>query len=597
MPKDRPIRSGPGFAAALVALLAFWAIGFRYLDGHRLDLGSVNFPAPGHLATMLVWAVCGAFAAVAAAGAAARAVRSRYGVARFAAEWEISRDRSWLLCGSLAALLIPLAARVLLLRGAPLTDDESVYRFTAQLLAGGRLVIASHPLKLFFDHTLLVNDGRMFGAYFIGWPALAVPGIWLGAPAVMNQVLAAATVPPLFFILRRAAGSAWAKAGIVLYLGAPLLLVAAATELAHTSCLAALTWCAWFALRSGDERAPPWSHAGLAACFVVAFFVRPLTALGIALPLLVRWAWRLRKLPRREAGAAILAFAAPAALGAALFFGVNRSLYGGWLTTGYDAYSRYAEENDYRFATFMRDQPETVLGMRFDGLAGPLANSAVALLRLNFDLFGWPCSFFFAAFAAGRRARLPALLFASFAAFHFFLADSGVDSFGPNHWIEAALPILWLSILGLERLAAAWPPGLAPALFGALLLTSWLGYVPVRFSALHRIGSALEAPHRAVEAVVTLPAVVFAPWPFAPSCRSAPTHHYVFQRPISDPELSDPIVWANHLSVRADQELMAHFPGRAGYILHWTRECAPQVLPLAGLAPDAVPNGTVSVQR
>ena len=577
-----------------LALGAFWAVGVRYFDGWALDLGSLGVPAARHAAALLFWSLFGSFAAGGLALAAARWIETRYGVERFGVEWGAVADRTWILFGSLFAFLVPLGIRTLVLDGAAVTDDETAYRFATRLLASGHLVGPSHPQKLFFDHTFLINDGRVYIAYFLGWPALAVPAVWLGAPGLMNPVYAAATLPALFLAARRLAGSAWAKALVVLYVGAPLLMIGAATELAHTSCLAALAWCFWFLLRTRDADAPLWSHAGLAVTFVVAFFVRPLSALAIGLPLLLAWSWRLVRVERRRAASAV-AFLLPVIAGAALFLATNHALTGSVFSTSYDAFARYAEANDYRFVTFDRHQPATWLGMRFDGPVAVLASSAVALLRLNFDLFGWPCSLLFVFFAAGSTARLPLAMLASFAALHVAQVDAGIDSFGPVHLFEAALPLLLLSVIGISRLAARGPR--AVALLAALLVTAWLGYVPVRLSGVRRIAAAVNAPRDAVAAAGLENAVVFAPWPYAAACHSAPTRHFVFQRPMNDPFLRDSVLWVNHLSVAADQKLMTDFPDREGFIMRWEEDCRVALLPLAGLAPDAVRDGVVSAQR
>ena len=44
----------------------------------------------------------------------------------------------------------------------PLTDDEGVYRFAAQILARGRLYLPTDPDAAFFSHGFVVDDGRTF---------------------------------------------------------------------------------------------------------------------------------------------------------------------------------------------------------------------------------------------------------------------------------------------------------------------------------------------------------------------------------------------------------------------------------------------------
>jgi hypothetical protein len=276
-----------------------------------VDLGSINWPVAGYVRFVGLWAIF-------AAGAAGFLALGLARVASFAGRGTSFTDKAsrrvdlyWIVLGSLAGLAIPLAVRVLLLRGGPLTDDESAYQFQAELLAGGRLWGLSPPLKLFFDRVFMINDGRLYAQYFLGWPALMVPGVWLGVPGMMNPVYSALTVPVLFLVTRRLTNSFWAKVGVLLYLSSPMLMVGAATELAHTSCIMVLAWMTWFVFRSRDEDAVCRSHAGVAFVFSVAFFNRPLSALEIGLPLLMWWLLGLLELPRRKAAASLVALLHP----------------------------------------------------------------------------------------------------------------------------------------------------------------------------------------------------------------------------------------------------------------------------------------------
>src|SRR5262245_32136900 len=159
-------------------------------------------------------------------------------------------SRLFLVWTSPAPFAIPLVLRLRILHNAPLTDDESAYRFAAELLASGRLWVPSPPLKLFFDQNFIINDGRMYAVYFLGWPALLVPGVWVGMPGLVNPLLSALTVLPLYRALHHFVGTAWARGGVLLFLASPFIQIAAATGLAHTACLMALTWSLWMYVRT-----------------------------------------------------------------------------------------------------------------------------------------------------------------------------------------------------------------------------------------------------------------------------------------------------------------------------------------------------------
>lgn len=633
----------------LLFLVAFYAVGDRFYNGYLLDLGSIDWPTPAYARFLSLWSVFGTAAAGFLALGLARLVRRESvssmsdsveqgpievpiappanGIRRLrdnkSAESRLSGestsmdfvrrsqgipfpgdsgcsnflcDGQWVLLGSLAALLIPLALRIFLLDGAPLTDDESAYRFMAELLARGRLRAASPPLKLFFDREFMINDGHLYSQYFLGHPALMVPGVWLGHPEVMNAVYCALTVPALFLVARRLAGSFWAKIGMGLYLSSPMLMIGAATEMAHTSCLAALAWMTWFSFRSQDSDAPWWSHAGVAVFFGAMFFNRPIAALGMGSPLLLWWALRLRPLRGRQLIVSAAAFLAPALLMGGLFLAVNKVQNGSFTTTSYQRMHAYMKENGYRFSGWQNEAQVNASLRR--AIAAVPVQAGIVFLRLNCDLFGWPSAFVFAFFAGlRRRAGLLWLSLLTFVLVHLLVLpfDSGIDSFGPVHYAEAAWPIVLLTVLGLRAASGCQPaPQSFPlSLVFALVLVAWFGFVPVRFGTLARIAASINLPRETVRRAGIHHAVIFAPRPFVQECASAPTKHFLFWWPNNDPDLTNDVLWANHINVEQDRRLMEHFPGRSGYVMAWARPCSVRVLPLASLEPGAVPDGLI----
>ena len=596
--------------AGLFVLVAFHWTAAAFFDGFVLDLGSIALPTPRYLRFVGVWSVFGAVsAALIALGLARLAAYGGLGN-EFRAWWRSWPDWQWIGLGCAAGLLVPLAIRRFVLHGMPLTDDESVYRFAARLLASGRLRAPSPPLKLFFDHAFMTNDGHLYSQYFLGWPALMVPGVWLGNTGVMNPIYSGLTVPPLFLVARRLVGSAWAKAAVVLYLASPMLMVAAATEMSHTSCLMAIAWMTWCFLRSRDADAPWWSHAGVTAFFALAFFVRPWVALALGLPVLAAWVLDRRATRRADLAPSLAAFIVPAVLCGVLFLALNLAVNGSAWITPYGRYLAYMKENGYRFSG-SSDLVERSFRFRFDRslMQIPLFSGA-ALFRLNFDLFGWPSSLLFIAFA-GLRGHgwlwLPLPLFFLLVAY-LVPFDVGVDSFGPVHYLELAWPILLLTMLGLRALSqrvalAALHPSrfraslqfLPAALLAALILTAAGGFVPVRLDALARQTDSIMMPFDAVAAAGLHQAVVFSPSPFARACRGAPTNHFVYWWPVNDPDLSEDVLWVNHISVEANRRLMPYFPQRRGYVMTWGKDCSVRLRPLDDLRPGDVPDAPRSL--
>ena len=592
--------------AALLCVLA--AVGQQHLDANLLDFGrSLNPPTPGFGRYLAYASLFASLAIACFAVAAMRFLAWRQLAAPWGRLWDDSDEGKWVLYGSLLACVVPAALRAWLLHGLPITDDEAAYRLMAQMLAGGQVFVDSEPLKLFFDNRFLINDGKVYAHYFLGWPALMVPGIWLGVGGWMNTLYSALTVPALYRVVRRLAGQRWAKASLLLFLTSPMLMLAAATELSHTSCIAALAWFTWFCLRSRDDDAGPGVHAACAAAFSVAFFVRPSSALGIGLPLLIWW---LVGVLRRRRGklAPLLAFAAPAVLLAALFLYVNWLQNGSVLETAYQRAYTYAQENDFRFSLWA-GQDDHFKEMQWISWPFLLAVAGSAILRLNVALFGWPCSLFFALFAGRGNLRTTLRLsLLSYFTLHALTSNVGIDTFAPMHYFEVAWPLLLLSACGLatseihgKRLDGAldassgwrWQ-ALPGSLLASLMLVALLSYVPLRFGAVARIIDDVGKPYAALEEAGIERAVIFASDPFVNYCSHPPTRGWVFVRPNNSPQMDDDILWVNHLSLEKDRLLMGHFPDREGYVMGWDRSCKAVYLPLEQLPAGSVPDARVS---
>ncbi len=592
------LRCSVPFLAAGLVLAAFHLLGRLFWNGFALDLGSVILPTQGYLRFVLPWVLFGTVAAVLISFGVAQVCSRSGAFGAVRARWDALSDRQFLIAACALGLLIPLLLRSALMSGSPVTDDESVYRFAAELLASGRLWAPSPPLKLFFDQNFMINDGRLYPMYFLGWPALLAPAVWMGVPWIANPVYSALTIPPLFAVTRRFVGTGWARAATLLFLSSPFIQIAAATQLSHTSCLLALTCCLLMFLRTREPATTAWNHAGLAVAFSAAFWIRPQSALALGVPLLLLWTLDLRRLSKGRALAAVGSFAVPSVAFAVLFLATLWSQNGSPWMTGYARYVHYVAENNFLFTTF---RPELVTSVPGLVLTSPLVaavRTAAGLFRLNFDMFGWPSSFALAALAFRGMTRQTGVLWAMVAGFvlvFFFVMDAGIDSFGPVHMFELTLPILILSIIGVQSLQTRLVrPLLAPGLLIGLIVSAEVGFVPVRLHALQQItahvAKALDAPGRAG----IHRAVIFAPTPFAPRCGEMP-HHFVNFRPVNDPDLQRDVLWVNDLGPEEDQRFMERFADREGYVMRWVQNCEAQLLPVG--KPPPLADTTASGQR
>jgi hypothetical protein len=598
-----------------VVLGAFFVVGTVFLDGFALDLGSLQFTRPRYLTFVGLWAMFGGAATVLfALGLSQRSPLQ--GLFRTAtAYWLGASDRQFLVWTCLAAVAIPLLLRERVLERAPLADDESLYWFAAQLLASGRLWVSSPPLKLFFDQNMMINDGRLYPVYFLGWPALLAIGVWVRAPGIVNPILSALTVPPLLRILQHFVGHDWARAGILLFLAAPFLQTAAATQLSHTACLMALTWALFYYLRTRDPSASPSQHVGLGFALAFAFCIRPQSIVAIGLPLAIAWSVGMANLPSPRRWRAAIAFLIPVGLLAAVFLASLWAQNGSPWRPGYTRYTQYIVENGFRFSTFKEKDGSSSLGLGgvakgwggariaffdFRHVRRALVHEVFGVVRLSADLFGWPLPFMPMLVALSGLTGLTWLLWGMVGSYLFmmlFQSDWGIDTFGPVHAFELSLPILILTLVGLKNLGA-WLakragaerrllplPAFAPSLLVALIAASWVGFVPVRLTAVHQIAAHINKALQAPEKAGLHRAVVFAPFPFAKPCNGTPGH-FVFFRPANDPDLRNDVLWVNHVSLEDDRRLVDRLPDRTGYILAWSPRCDVTLQPLTRVEPE-----------
>jgi hypothetical protein len=548
--------------------------------GFPLEFGSGKLPRPGLRQSVGLWLFGGGVAAA----ALARALFLVVPPAAVERIWGRGSDRAWMAGLSGLAFALALAVHVFVVRWLPLIEDESIYRYGADLLASGRLYAEGLPedLRRSFANNFLVNADRRYPQYFIGWPLLLAPFRAVGLAGLANPVYFGLSVPAVFLLARRWLGASWARLAALLFATSPLAVLSGATGLSHTATMVLLLWTMVLAVRTGEPGDPvtPVGNAAMAVLFCLAFFIRPTTAVGLAGPFLGLWLWR--RLQQRDV-VGVVAFAVPAAVMAAAFLGVNQLQNGSPTRVSYQAYIQHAHDTNLEFST-VKVKP-TVANFRFDVwrfVGMPLEG----LYRLAYAAFGWPLWLVFGAFGVGRPGmRLVGASLVGMFAVHAFLDVTGVDVFGPVHVMEAMLPLLFLTVAGLSALSTADRPawvGRASLCFvAAVLVVSAALYVPARLQNIDAMARAQVATYDLTRGMDD--AVVFVPdRKFVRPCqepRIRVRHNF---RPENHPDLTDPVLWLNDLGRRDNREVMRRlFPDRTAWLLRWDKAvCTPRLVAL-----------------
>lgn len=219
-------------------------------------------------------------------------------------------------------------------------SDTSGYANSARLLVEGHLQLAQRRIEGtpagLSDFTYVplgfvpAGAGGLAPTYPLGLPALFVAGSWLvgsletAMPVVMWLMLAGGLAGT--FVLGRqmglSRGWAWLAAGMLavcpLYVGMSLMAM---------SDVPALCWTTWALVLAWASRKRRWAAVPAGFAVAVAVFVRPSSAL-VLVPL--GWAFGLDW--RRWLGLGLGGMP-----GAVVWLGLNRVMFGRWVTSGYGA--------------------------------------------------------------------------------------------------------------------------------------------------------------------------------------------------------------------------------------------------------------------
>jgi len=473
----------------------------------------------------------------------------------------LSSRSAWSLTMLVSVLVFGLVtvSRYGLLADTAITDDENVYSFMARTFASGRLYLPSmpEPVRPFFDNHFIINDGKWYGMYFPGHPALLALGERFHLMRWVPTVSATLTVPLTFAVGRRVFGPRAALLALPLLALSPFFILSSATLLAHSTAGLLLMAFAYAALRvlERPERVIWWLAAGAALGW--SGLTRPLSAGAFALPWLVLLATTLRRRPGGGAWPGATLFCLIGAASAGLLGAYHVALSGNPFTTGYQTFGRMA-------------------GMSFTlgALVAPapypsLFELGYTLARLNFWLFGWPLSLVFLPFFRRTREGI-ALLLAPAGVVLLFAVTTvpSINVVGPVHYAELIAPLVLVSASGIEELAQ-WVRTRLNASAGRILalpiaatLCALVLYAPLYVGSLSATTRVARAPYDLVEAarleravvfVRSLGALDFPPWSWAYDPRNP------------SPDLTDPVLYVRDLGEPRNRVLIRFMPDRAPF--------------------------------
>lgn len=228
------------------------------------------------------------------------------------------------------------------MRDFPASGDEYAYVVSAKLFARGELSVPSPPEPRFFDVMHVVNDGKFYGKYPPGWPAVLAMGEAAGVPWLVNPLLGFATLLLVWWSARRHFSDSAAAMAALLLLANPFLILNSASYFSHPACLLFVLGFTHLALVAAREPARRAAFLGAGLLAGAAFTVRPFTALWACLPAGLALLLELRHRERRRDLAAGLALAAlPAAALVGLVLAYNSAQTGDPFLNPFEKYARW----------------------------------------------------------------------------------------------------------------------------------------------------------------------------------------------------------------------------------------------------------------
>jgi len=410
---------------------------------------------------------------------------------------------------ALGACLAAAWASLVVFERMPHLEDEFANLWQAEVMADGRIALPSPDFPRSFMVPFVVDyEGLRFGKYPPGWPALLSLGVRLGAPWLVNALLAGACAWLTYRLGRRLGGAAIGLLAALLVATSPMFLLLSASLMSHALSVfltLALT-LAWLDSTSPEPakvpRALPVAVAGLSLGLLA--LTRPLTAVAVGLPFGVHGMWLLLRGSMRARRAVLVIGLVAAATGSLV-------LVWQWALTGDALRNLYTLWWPYDRIGFGPGHGVTEAG---HSLNLARINTKFSLRVGRHDLFGWPyLSWIFApvGLLAWRR-RVAAWLLASLLpvlVLLYALYWVGAWLYGPRYYIEALGALAVLSAAGIAALAGAWAPEArrriravaVGAVVIALLLLNLGFYLPARLRQMTGLYDMRRADGQPLEAL------------------------------------------------------------------------------------------------
>lgn len=339
----------------------------------------------------------------------------------------------------------------------PHVPDELGYLVQSRFYAAGVLTMPAPPvLDAFEMYLMFVQSNVWYPAPPPGWPMLLSMGTLVGLPWLVNPVLAGVSILLCYLLLQEIYSKRTARISIFLLAVSPWYVFLGMSFMTHMSTLALTLLAAITVVRSRrtGNLWLPW--IGGFALGLMAL-IRPMEAATIAL---ILGLWAIGLGGQRLRIPAIIGLVAGAIIVGSTTLAYNKTLTGEATVFPIMA---FADQEFGVNSNAMGFGPDRGIGWELDPYPGhapldALINSELNTFAINVELLGWGVgSLLLVAVAlfGGRMRRGDYLMLAVIVAIyipHFFYYFSGGPDFGARYWFLMVVPLLALTVRGIQVL-------------------------------------------------------------------------------------------------------------------------------------------------
>jgi 4-amino-4-deoxy-L-arabinose transferase-like glycosyltransferase len=398
---------------------------------------------------------------------------------------------------AIAAVLVSVAVGSRVFERLPHLEDEIAFLWEAEVMADGHITLPSPPQPRSFLVPFVVDyHGQRFGKYPPGWPATLALGARVGAPWLVNPLLAGLAGWLVYRLGSRLVSRGVGLLAEALTVTSPVFLMLAGSLMGHMLSLVlaaafGLAWIVTFPAQPAEEASRRMLAKVLVALAGLSLgllaLTRPLTAVGVGLPAAVHSLWLIRRGGPARRNALLIFLLALAVASLLLLW--QAALSGDPLLNPYVLWW------DYDRLGFGPGHGHTASG---HNLHWAWINTRHSLRAGLHDLFGWPFLSWIclpAGLWALRHNRDSWLLFGVFPALVGVYALYWIGSWllGPRYYAESLPGLAIVSAAGIAWLAGwSHPAGrlarlrrwAVTAILLVLVAGNLIFYLPIRLGGL-----------------------------------------------------------------------------------------------------------------